>query len=62
VEKGNPAALLAGMRKALELYRENPEAIERMRKNGRVRCETVFQWDVSAKEYFAIYEKLLHNR
>lgn len=62
VEKGNPAALLAGMRKALELYRENPEAIERMRKNGRVRCEKVFQWDVSAKEYFAIYEKLLHNR
>lgn len=62
VEKGDPAALLAGMRKALELYRENPEAIERMRKNGRVRCETVFQWDVSAKKYFAIYEKLLHNR
>jgi glycogen synthase len=62
VEKGNPAALLAGMRKALELYRENPEAIERMRKNGRARCETVFQWDVSAKEYFAIYERLLHNR
>lgn len=62
VEKGNPVALLADMRKALSLCRENPETIERMRKNGRTRCEKVFQWDVSAKEYFAIYEKLLHNR
>jgi glycogen synthase len=61
VEKGNPVALLADMRKALKLYRESPETIERMRKNGRTRCEKMFQWDVSAKEYSAIYEKILHN-
>jgi glycogen synthase len=60
VEKGDPMALLEGMRKALKLYWENPEIIERMRKNGRSRCETVFQWDVSSRKYFEIYEKLLH--
>jgi len=61
VEKGEPSALLEGMRKALQLYEEKPEIVERMRKNGRTRCETVFQWDVSAKKYFDIYEKLLHQ-
>ncbi len=60
VEKGSPTALLDGMRKALRLYEENPEIIERMRKNGRTRCETVFQWDTSSRKYFEIYEKLLH--
>jgi len=62
VEKGNPMALLADMRKTLSLYKSNPETIDRMRKNGRTRCEKVFQWDVSAKEYSTIYKKLLHNR
>jgi starch synthase len=60
VEKGDPVALLEGMRKALRLYRKNPEMIERMRKIGRIRCEMVFQWDVSSKKYFEIYERLLH--
>jgi glycogen synthase len=60
VEKGDPMALLEGMRKALRLYRRNPEIIETLRKNGRTRCEKVFQWDVSSKKYFEIYEKLLH--
>lgn len=61
VEKGKPAALLEGMRKALQLCNEKPETVERIRKNGRTRCETVFQWDVSAKKYFDIYEKLLRQ-
>jgi len=61
VEKGEPPALLEGMRKALRLYNEKPEIIERMRENGRFRCETVFQWDVSARKYFDIYKKLLHQ-
>jgi glycogen synthase len=60
VEKGDPMALLEGMRKALKLYCENPEIIERIRKNGRTRCETIFQWDASSRKYFEIYEKLLH--
>ncbi|MGA2768013.1 MAG: glycosyltransferase [Candidatus Bathyarchaeia archaeon] len=61
VKKGSPPALLEGMRKAFQLYDEKPEMIERMRGNGRSRCETVFQWNVSARKYFDIYEKLLHQ-
>jgi glycogen synthase len=60
VEKGNPMALLDGMRNALKLYNEKPEIIERMQEKGRTRCETVFQWNVSSRKYFEIYEKLLH--
>lgn len=61
VEKGSFLALLAGLRKALSLCQEKSEMIERMRKNGRARCEKIFQWDVSAKKYMAIYETLLHD-
>jgi glycogen synthase len=59
VEKGKPTALLEGMRKALWLCEKRPETVENMRKNGRNRCETVFQWDASARKYRDIYEKLL---
>lgn len=61
VEKGKPQALLEAMKRALILYRKNPEAIEQMRKNGRERCENVFQWDVSSRRYLDIYKKLLKS-
>ncbi|MGB9756344.1 MAG: glycosyltransferase, partial [Candidatus Bathyarchaeales archaeon] len=61
VEKGNSKALLETMRKALALYKENPQIIERMRKNGRKRCEKIFQWDVSSRRYLEIYKKLLEQ-
>lgn len=60
VEKGKPTALLEGMRKAMKLLEEKPESLETLRKNARKRCETVFQWSVSAKKYSSIYEKLLN--
>lgn len=59
VEKGNPKALLETMKKALTLYNENPQVIEKMRKNGRERCERIFQWDVSSRQYIGIYKRLL---
>jgi glycogen synthase len=61
VEKGNLRALLEGMRKALELCRKKPQITERMRNNGRIRCKTKFQWDVSCRKYFEIYQRLLHR-
>jgi glycogen synthase len=61
VEKGEPVALVNGMSRALRLFEERPETVENMRKNGRNRCEAVFQWDASAKKYFDIYEKLLQH-
>jgi len=59
VEKGKAESLLEAMKHALSLYREKPEIIERMRKNGRKRCEEVFQWDASSRQYFELYKKLL---
>jgi glycogen synthase len=59
VEKGKAQSLLEAMKHALSLYREKPEVVERMRKNGRKRCEEVFQWDVSSRQYFELYKKLL---
>ena len=59
VEKGNPEALLQAMRQALKLYKSNPELINKMRINGRKRCERIFQWDISCRRYCEIYERLL---
>jgi len=59
VEKGSYEALLQAMREALKLYRLNPELIEKMRKNGRERCEKNFQWEVSCRQYCEIYKRLL---
>jgi len=59
VEKGKPKALLQAMRKALELYKFNPEIIRKMRENGRKRCEKIFQWNISCKQYYEIYKRLL---
>ena len=61
VEKGKTEALLQAMRKALELYKLNPEVIRKMRENGRKRCEKIFQWDVSCKQYYEIYKRLLSS-
>ena len=61
VEKGKTKALLQAMRKALELYKLNPEIIRKMRENGRKRCEKIFQWDVSCKQYYEIYKRLLNS-
>lgn len=58
VEKGKAQSLLEAMKYSLSLYREKPEALEGMRKNGRKRCEEVFQWDVSSRKYFELYKKL----
>jgi len=60
VEKGKTKALLQAMRKALELYKLNPE-IRKMRENGRKRCEKIFQWDISCKQYYEIYKRLLNS-
>lgn len=59
VEKGNFKALLTAMEQALALYKENQKIIEQMRKNGRKRCEKIFQWSVSCRKYLNIYKKLL---
>jgi glycogen synthase len=59
VEKGDPQKLLETMRQAMNLLIQRPSVIERMRRNGRQRCEKVFQWDVAAKRYFEIYRMLL---
>jgi glycogen synthase len=59
VEKGKTQNLLEAIRNTLSLYGDNPEAFETMRKNGRKRCEEVFQWDVSSRQYFELYKKLL---
>jgi glycogen synthase len=61
VEKGKAQSLLKAMKHALSLYKEKPEVVERMRKNGRKRCEEVFQWDVSSRQYFELYKKLLRG-
>ncbi|MEM3640462.1 MAG: glycosyltransferase [Candidatus Bathyarchaeia archaeon] len=61
VERGNPKALLNTMQMALTLYKENPEVIEKMRKNGRERCEKIFQWEISSRRYLDIYKKLLKS-
>ena len=62
VEKGKPEALLQAMKQALEIYRNSPNVVEQMRKNGRRRCETLFRWEVSCHQYFKLYQKLLENR
>jgi len=62
VEKGKPEALLQAMKQALEIYRNSPNVVEQMRKNGRRRCETLFRWEVSCQQYFKLYQKLLENR
>lgn len=59
VEKGNPQALLRAMKRTLTIYKEKPEIIEKIRKNGRHRCEKIFQWDTSSRQYFKLYKKLL---
>jgi len=59
VEKGKTENLLKALNDALSVYKEKPETVEIMRKNGRKRCEEVFQWDVSSKQYFALYKKLM---
>ena len=62
VEKGKPEALLQAMKQALEIYRNSPNVVEQMRKNGRRRCETLFRWEVSCQQYFKLYQKLLESR
>jgi len=62
VEKGNPEKLLEAMKQALNLLVQKPSIVERMRRNGRQRCEKVFQWDVAAKRYFEIYRMLLSRQ
>jgi glycogen synthase len=59
VEKGDPQKLLETMRQAMNLLIQKPSVIERIRRNGRQRCEKVFHWDVAAKRYFEIYRMLL---
>ena len=61
VEKGRTQSLLEAMKYALSLCREKPAVIERIRKNGRKRCEKVFQWDTSSRRYFELYKKLLRD-
>jgi len=62
VEKGKPQALLETMKRTLTLWKENPKIVENMRKKGRERCEKIFQWDASSKQYLKLYKKLLrHN-
>lgn len=58
VRKGSVRALLQTMEKSSELYRKNPALIEQLRRNGRERCETVFRWENSCREYAKLYEKL----
>lgn len=62
VEKGDPEKLLEVMKQALNLLVQKPSVVERMRRNGRQRCEKVFQWDVAAKRYFEIYRILLSRQ
>jgi glycogen synthase len=59
VEKGKAQSLLEAVSNVLSLYRKKPEVIDRIRKNGRKRCEEVFQWDVASRKYFELYKKLL---
>lgn len=61
IEKGNPKALFDAMRRTFKLCKEKPGIIEKMRKNGRARCEKIFQWDVSSREYLKLYKKLLRT-
>jgi len=61
-EKGKVEALNETMKKAFEIYCKNINLIEQMRRNGRKRCEGVFQWDSSCKKYFKIYTKLLASK
>jgi starch synthase len=62
VAKGDPDKLLKVMKQALKLLVKKPSVIERMRRNGRQRCEKVFQWDVAAKRYLEIYRMLLSRQ
>ncbi len=57
-EKGSASTLLQAMEKSFLLYQNNQEEIEMMRKNGRKRCETSFQWENSCRKYLKIYELL----
>lgn len=62
VEKGKWKDLLDAMKRAGALYIREPRVVENMRKNGRKRCEEIFQWDVSARKYFELYKMLLSAR
>lgn len=61
-EKGSVNDLLQAMEKSFLLYQNNREAIERMRKNGRRRCETSFRWENSCRKYLKIYKGLLKEK
>jgi len=61
-ERDSAEALLQAMEKSISLYRENQKAIERMRVNGRRRCEAHFRWENSCREYLKLYKKLLKGR
>jgi glycogen synthase len=61
-ERGSAEALLQAMERSISLYRENHEAIERMRVNGRRRCEAHFRWENSCRGYLKLYKKLLEGR
>lgn len=61
VEKGKSQALLEAMERTLDIYKGKPEIVEKMRKNGRERCQRIFQWDVTSRQYFELYQKLLRK-
>jgi starch synthase len=58
-ERGSADALLKAMERSFLLYHKNRGAIERMRENGRRRCETYFRWENSCRRYLEIYKRLL---
>ena len=57
-EKGSANTLLQAMEKSFLLYQNNRETIERMKENGRRRCETSFRWENSCQGYLKIYKLL----
>jgi len=61
-ERGSAEALLKAMERSFLLYHKNRGAIERMRENGRRRCETRFRWENSCWKYLRIYKRLLKGR
>jgi starch synthase len=52
----SPEAMLAALRRAIELYRNDPQGWRRLQVRG---MREDHSWQASAREYLALYERLI---
>lgn len=59
IEDGSASAIVTAVERAVELYREEPERLEQMRRAAMARD---FSWDRSAREYGALFDRIARPR